>query len=266
MPKSWYDTGAWTNGAERFFVPTYNPIPSLAKSQLSGARATVPPFVQATMEPESWLFVFPGGSIMPYAAYKDRTGERYGSLVILSYAGTRDHSRVWLCRCDCGTVKEVPWKAIQQNHTRSCGCRKGLFLRPGGYNRLSTGEAAANALFGMYKKAAGERGYDWQLSKELFIKLTSGDCFYCGCKPFKVWNGNGKRNTHGSYLYNGIDRVNNSIGYLPDNVVSCCWTCNVAKASMVQSEFYEWIERVFEFSRHRFGAKRELEQMIGPKP
>ena len=62
--------------------------------------------------------------------YVDRTGERYGRLVAISctimknkYGGTR---AVWLCRCNCGKVLEVPAINLcrSQLKSSSCGCKR----------------------------------------------------------------------------------------------------------------------------------------------
>ena len=38
----------------------------------------------------------------------DEIGKRYGHLTVLKDTGKRSHeTRVFLCRCDCGNLKEV---------------------------------------------------------------------------------------------------------------------------------------------------------------
>lgn len=55
---------------------------------------------------------------------KDRTGERYGRLVLLRRADTRggDGTYLWVCRCDCGEEKEFLVNHLRNGHTQSCGC------------------------------------------------------------------------------------------------------------------------------------------------
>ncbi len=53
----------------------------------------------------------------------DLTGERYGRLIVLGYAGYLFGCRTaWWCRCDCGTVKRVAGNAMRRGRTTSCGC------------------------------------------------------------------------------------------------------------------------------------------------
>lgn len=44
--------------------------------------------------------------------------------------------------------------------------------------------------------------------------------------------------------YNGIDRIDDSIGYTIDNCVTCCRTCNWAKGNKDYSEFLFYIDRL----------------------
>lgn len=78
-----------------------------------------------------------------------------------------------------------------------------------------------------YKKDARKRGYEWNLQDSEALDLFSGKCHYCGS------SGN-----------NGIDRVLNSMGYRPDNCVSCCARCNYMKSDLTLQEFLEHISKI----------------------
>lgn len=52
---------------------------------------------------------------------KDITGQRFGRLVAISYAGRKSSAR-WLCQCDCGNHKVVSVDHLRNGDTRSCGC------------------------------------------------------------------------------------------------------------------------------------------------
>lgn len=57
----------------------------------------------------------------------DRSGQRYGRLVVGVKTDKRNSSGnvLWMCHCDCGRSIEVPGSSLQQKTTQSCGC---LFL------------------------------------------------------------------------------------------------------------------------------------------
>lgn len=71
------------------------------------------------------------------SAFRDRTGERYGRLVVIKHMG-KDHrgKHIWLCQCDCGQQKIVVGDNLSNRmcralHTRNypevCeDCAKGI--------------------------------------------------------------------------------------------------------------------------------------------
>lgn len=56
----------------------------------------------------------------PYT--RDRTGERYGRLTVLEYAGSGKQGPMWLCRCDCGEEIVTFGRYLQTGQKKSCGC------------------------------------------------------------------------------------------------------------------------------------------------
>lgn len=48
----------------------------------------------------------------------NRTGRRHGRWFIMHYLG----KKMWLCRCDCGTIKPVRGDHLDSRHCQSCGC------------------------------------------------------------------------------------------------------------------------------------------------
>lgn len=49
-------------------------------------------------------------------------GERWGRLVIKSYAGHTNKKAHVNCLCDCGNAFTVSYSALQTGNTKSCGC------------------------------------------------------------------------------------------------------------------------------------------------
>lgn len=79
------------------------------------------------------------------------------------------------------------------------------------------------------------------LTENQVKEMNKKDCFYCGNHP----NYFTRYKKNGSYKYNGIDRVDNTKGYIIDNVVPCCWECNTMKMSLSIDEFVDRITRVY---------------------
>lgn len=91
------------------------------------------------------------------------------------------------------------------------------------------------------RKKAKELGFD--LTLDQFIDISSQPCYYCGAPPTPS---KGHRKWATYVNINGLDRVDSRKGYLLDNVVPACKTCNVAKSDLTQEEFYQWIMRASE--------------------
>lgn len=52
----------------------------------------------------------------------DLTGHIYNRWTVLHEAAKRGKHRYWLCRCSCGTEKEVQQDSLRSGGTKSCGC------------------------------------------------------------------------------------------------------------------------------------------------
>lgn len=163
---------------------------------------------------------------------EDLTGRRFYRLMVLEFVETTKYNQImWKCQCDCGNILNVRGGDLRNGRTRTCGCRG-----------LSLGESSFNATYQSYKKAASTRELEFLLSKEQFKNITQQDCYYCGTHPS---NERKVSTSTGSFIYNGIDRVDNSRGYSIDNCVPCCDMCNKSKNKHSIDEFYEWIDRVY---------------------
>lgn len=57
---------------------------------------------------------------------KDMTGERFGRLTVLQYAGSKRYKKssvaMWNCKCDCGKEVTVQGQTLRSGRTKSCGC------------------------------------------------------------------------------------------------------------------------------------------------
>ena len=85
--------------------------------------------------------------------------------------------------------------------------------------------------YSIYKKSAKKRGLQFNISKEEVINLVSNKCHYCGEMNEKKEN--------------GIDRVDNNIGYIINNCVSCCSVCNYMKGELSKIDFIKYCKNIF---------------------
>lgn len=132
-------------------------------------------------------------------AAKDRTGLRYGRLIVLERAPnvtTGGRSRVaWKCKCDCGKEIVVTGDNLQNGSTKSCGCLNTEKRQELGY---SNKKSLVGQHFGDLTVIAdcnetirvGENGYvhmylcRCKCGREIKVRdsnLRSGNTQSCGC-------------------------------------------------------------------------------------
>jgi len=183
-------------------------------------------------------------------------GKKYGLLTIINiyFINNEPNLKCWAI-CECGEEGEYSLTSILNGHTKSCGClNKGLKeyrlskgIKIGG-NFLPSGEADFNHTYNSYIKRAKRDGIEFCLSKELFSDVTSLSCYYCG-KPPRNYITNVFRN--GFYAHNGIDRLDNSKGYVLGNIVPCCSDCNFMKHIRSEQEFLLWVKKIHNYQKEK---------------
>lgn len=182
---------------------------------------------------------------------RDLTRLSFGRLTVVERKGSRKtklHMLAnWLCQCECGNFVEKTTTALTSGKSKSCGClksdaaRHNLKLANDAW-KLNKGVAATNRVFYDYKRHAKDRGLEFCLTKDEFVKMSQNMCHYCGSVPSNC------RDAHaynGSFAYNGIDRIDNSLGYTVENCVPCCKQCNMGKKTMGLDEFTSWVYRIY---------------------
>lgn len=73
------------------------------------------------------------------------------------------------------------------------------------------------------------RNIEISLTDDEIISMISNPCFYCG-------GGEGK--------LIGIDRIDNSIGYVKENCVPCCSLCNYMKGTNSKDDFISQCKKI----------------------
>lgn len=173
---------------------------------------------------------------------RDLKGQKFGKLLVLEQNGWYIHNNArnqrsakWKCICDCGKIKTILRSALTSGHSKSCGCSR---IEK---NRKPIGENAKHVVYLNYQISAKKRNLEWNLTKEEFTKLTQSNCQYCNIEPKQERKPPG---AYGSYIYNGIDRIDSLLGYVIENCVPCCFQCNQAKMDYSLEEFKKWLLKV----------------------
>lgn len=140
---------------------------------------------------------------------KNISGNVYGKLTVIEFAGINNHKAYWLCECECGNRKTFPYGNLKYNNTSSCGC--------GHYEKTITHGMTNSRLYSIWRNAYSR-------------------CNNPNAKHYERYGGRGitfhqewKENFESFYnwaIENGyedgltLERINNNEGYNPNN---CKW-------------------------------------------
>lgn len=167
---------------------------------------------------------------------------------------------IYNCKCFCGNEFKTRASYIKTKRVKSCGCliheykEKPIFRKEGNPLLLT--------LYNKYTRSANKRNLDFNLTLIEFEYLTKQNCYYCNTPPIKELlelrkdriNRGATWLLEHTYKYNGIDRVDSSLGYFTNNCVSCCTNCNIAKNDLSTSIFLNLVKKIYEFKKlDRYG-------------
>lgn len=178
---------------------------------------------------------------------KDLSNQYYGYVkVIEEVYNDENYRRYWKCKCICGNYCIIRGDVLVKNKSVSCGCKTSE-LQSSKRSKLDGKEAAISKIYRQYKKRGNESGKGFSLTISEFESLIFANCNYCNSLPSNKCKIHLKNITT-ILVYNGIDRLDSSLGYHKENCVTSCITCNKAKSDMSLNKFIEWVEKVFNFS------------------
>jgi hypothetical protein len=121
------------------------------------------------------------------------------------------------------------------------------------YNKFVDGKLYPNSFldynsrYSAYITSAENRGLVFKIGKAVFSILTNGSCYICGKKTTKDHQ-------------NGLDRIDNSIGYLENNVYPCCGNCNYMKKNYNYKRFIDKCVSIYN------KLKKDKESIITKEP
>jgi hypothetical protein len=183
------------------------------------------------------------------AKLRDLTGETFGKLTVLHQVAKRLYGkttkRMWACKCECGNTLDVNTGALTTGNTKSCGCFHNSLSAKNSKNsryKLAKPDAGYVSVMNSYKQNAVSRNQTFELTFDQFKSLITSNCFYCGNEPSNVY-----KRAYYDIKYNGVDRVDNNIGYTLSNTVTCCKICNIAKNNNTYDDFLQWANRLVKY-------------------
>lgn len=180
----------------------------------------------------------------------DLTNKKFGKLSVIKRLEKRGNRGqiIWECLCDCGNKHRTSGESIRSGKSKSCGC-----------NRLTPPNKNPDRVLAvwkhLYQSTIIKRSKNLKIKSDIdfdyFLDLSKKSCNYCGLVESNFAtdrNSKGNKTSDIIIKYNGIDRLNSNLGYTKQNSVPCCKFCNIAKNTMTEKDFMDFIKRVYEYN------------------
>lgn len=152
------------------------------------------------------------------------------------------------CKCECGTIKDIRKRDVLNSRIISCGCAQKEKMKT--IHKISTvytgQESAKRVAFQSYKSSAKSRKLSFNITLKEFLNITCKKCYYCGDMPSNI--AKSQNQLQGKYIYNGIDRIDNTVGYESTNMVPCCKRCNLMKRTNSFTDFIEHCKKIADYN------------------
>jgi hypothetical protein len=175
------------------------------------------------------------------ARIKVEKGQVFGDWTVTIPFHTEKKSHVWYhkCQCMCGNEAVVHGHNLRTGKSTKCIDCRSLAREKGSLH------SAKNHYFSKYVCGARNRNLKFDLTFDQFISIITRPCNYCGMED-SVTNYTAHKviERRKGFKSNGIDRVDNNLGYTTDNCVPCCKICNSMKMTLSYDNFIAHINRI----------------------
>lgn len=141
-------------------------------------------------------------------------------------------------RCVCGRTKWIRYEHVKGSRVKSCGCLNYSLRCADPYER------AARRVLAYIRGSARARKLVFDLELVDIRAVVFDLCFYCACAPVRQLEPTPRPYAEQTPMCHGIDRVRSDGGYTKDNIVPCCWRCNMMKFDAPVVDFLAHAARI----------------------
>lgn len=178
----------------------------------------------------------------------DIIGKKFGRYTVLKRVANKNtrQSR-WLCKCDCGVLKEVKGLKLVRNEIKSCGCWKIEKDHTNTWDWRGFGEISLK-YWNHFKKSAERRNYCFSITIEDAWKKFLSQKRMCALSGESICF---VRNYHNQKLQTAsLDRIDSKKGYTIDNVQWVHKDINKLKNNFEQQRILDICKNIFNSNLH----------------
>lgn len=197
-------------------------------------------------------------------------GKRIGRLVVQDKYEKRGDKYYWLVKCDCGKEAWKSGESLRKGNTQSCGC----WLIESRY--VDKNHDRTDLMLGMlYKKLVSRHkkisNSPDVISYQQYKKIVFDRCYYCNSTGLSIIRDVRKEKkgrvfiTENVLQINGVDRMDNALGYTRINSIACCKVCNVAKHVQDIRSFKKWVISIYNHWASR-SRKQSIAEPLFDRP
>ena len=169
---------------------------------------------------------------------KDRSGELFDRLTVVSYAGFRKSHHYWNFRCDCGVVIQRVYQHVKKQTHNACGTCK---TASGSHAWHGVGEVPQD-IWNVIRHGALDRDIVFSVTIQYISDLYDQQQHRCALTGWEIkMNPSFARKKERTA---SLDRIDPTVGYIPGNLQWLHRAVNYAKRDMTQEEFIKMCKDV----------------------